>query len=186
MNARLALLVLLAGWSVLLSLESWGRRPGDPRGMELPDRLVRQGRVHERRGLPDPGGVPALRAELPEGVVLLEVAHYRPQGAEADPAAEIRLLHLVHTRTGRSGVMPVEAIAEALADAGGRCIVPAPDGGIERELRTSAAWRQWRASREARSSVWMHRLTWMAGLRPYGDNTCLWMSAPGAPPQGSQ
>lgn len=166
---RLPLLVALAGWATLLTLESWWRSPaaGPERG--LPERLVVEGRSFERLS----GAQPPLppRRALPQGLVLLEAADYRPASASADGAAALlQLRRLAHARTGNSGVMPVEAITTALvgSDGQGSCVGLDADGQVRASIAGSAI--------EPRGAG--ERLGWLAGLRPYRFNTCLWLGSP--------
>jgi hypothetical protein len=164
---RLPLLVALAAWATLLSLESWWRLPaaGPERG--LPERLVVEGRSFERLTGVQPSQPP--RRALPQGLVLLEAADYR------SGEALLQLRRLAHARTGNSGVMPVEAITTALvgSDGQGSCV------GLDADGRVREALAQPRGAGE--------RLAWLAGLRPYRFNSCLWLGSPqsGGHPAGA-
>lgn len=160
-SLRLCLLVALAGWAAALSLESFFRPAGWTQGESLPAELARGGRTL-RRAPASP-----LAGALPEGVTLLEAADYGP----------IRLLRLALPTSGTGVHLPVEAIGPAVLGPGGqgRCVVLDEQGAIVRELPTAAAWEQWIGSRNPRG---LERVAWLAGLRPYRANGCLWESRP--------
>ncbi|MCP9927876.1 hypothetical protein [Cyanobium sp. CH-040] len=181
---RLVLLVALAGWASLLALESWWRLPAAGPEQGLPERLVLDGRPYRRfSGVQAP--LPPKRA-LPIGLVLLEAADYRPAPASGDGAADgtadgaaavLQLRRVVHARTGNSGVMPVRAITRALAgsDGQGRCVRLDADGRVQNTPAESAASA---APTAPESPGGVERLIWLAGLRPYRVNTCLWLGSP--------
>jgi hypothetical protein len=161
-SPRGLVLAVLAAWAAVLSLETWFRPPGWSGGAPpLPATLPRQGRIWPR--------MPAspLAGELPEGVVLLEGADYGP----------IRVRRLGLPSSGSGVHMPVAAIGPTVLGPGGRgrCVVLAADGTIERELPTAAAWERWMRGRAASGKG---RVAWLAGLRPYRANVCLWESLP--------
>jgi hypothetical protein len=161
-SLRGLLLVLLAGWSALLSLETWFRPPGWSGGAPpLPASLAREGRTWPR--------APAspLAGELPEEVALLAAADYGP----------IRLLRLGLPTSGTGVHLPLEEIGPAVLGQGGRgrCVVLGADGGIERELSSEKEWLEWIGGQGPRGR---ERVAWLAGLRPYRANVCLWESLP--------
>jgi hypothetical protein len=160
---RTIVLASLAGWATLISIESLWRPPGSPVRSGLPPSLLLEGRRLPRRDAARPS------AKLPEGISLLEAAHYGP----------VRLLHLAHGRTGRSGGMPVEAINEALTGSagGGACLLLTAEGSISREMATQ---NEWAAVLHPRPPSPLQRLAWLAGLRPYRVNACLWRERPGS------
>lgn len=167
--SRWALYVLTA-WGVVLSLETLIRTPGAGPWPSFPEQLERSGRVYLRRP-------PATdHAEPPAGLTLLAAADYAPVGAAGgDPPIRLRLLTLASSGTGVS--MPVEAIGGALLGSGGRgrCVVLDERGMPLAVLPTEAAWQSWMArQRPDRLGL----IAWLAGLRPYRANICLWESLP--------
>ncbi len=170
---RLILLVALAGWAALLSLESWFRPGGFLTKAGLPERLERDGLIWQRRSSTT---VPS--GPLPEGVVLLEQADYLPVSTGAQTLTRpIHLRRLSLTTSGTGVDLPVEAIGPALLGAGGkgRCVVLDARGAIVTELPTGEAWAAWIApQRPTRYEI----LSWLAGLRPFRANGCLWESLP--------
>jgi hypothetical protein len=162
LRPRGILLLLLAGWGVALSVETWFRPPGWRGNLQLPLTLRRAGRVWPRRAAPPPVDA------LPESVTLLEQAAYGP----------FRLALVGLSSSGTGVHMPVEAIGPALLGPGGkgRCVVLADDGAIQREMSTAAAWREWMASQPPRLQ---ERIAWLSGLRPYRANVCLWEGGEG-------
>ncbi|MEX1322719.1 MAG: hypothetical protein AB1Z21_00830 [Synechococcaceae cyanobacterium] len=171
---RLPLLWGLAGWAALLSLESLFRPGGVPTGAELPQRLERGGRVWQRQP-----AAAAAAGPLPDGVVLLQQADYRALGAapEALSGDTILLRRLGLTTSGTGVHLPVEEIGPALLGPGGqgRCVVLDADGAPVQELSSAEAWAAWMAlQRPGR----LETLAWLAGLRPYRANGCLWESLP--------
>lgn len=166
------LLWALATWAVVLSLVALVRQPGRA---DLPPQLLLGGRLYRPLPAPPPPG------PLPEGLVLRAAADY----VSASPARMVRLRQVALPLTGRSAVIPVERLGALLVAEGveGQCVQLDPEGRVVRGWRSAPAWR---AARDARSATWRHRLAWMSGLRPYADNSCLWLSDPAATPQGSQ
>lgn len=159
LRLRRLTLMLLAGWGVVLSVESWFRPPGWSGHVQLPLTLRREGRVWTRRAAPPPAD------DLPGSVTLLQDAAYGP----------IRMALVGLASSGTGVFMPVEAIGPALLGAGGRgrCVVLAADGEVVAELRTADAWRAWM---EAHPPGLRERIAWLTGLRPYRANVCLWES----------
>ncbi|MCP9888946.1 hypothetical protein KBY96_13530 [Cyanobium sp. ATX 6A2] len=176
------LLWALATWALALSLLALVRQPGRA---DLPPQLLLGGRLYRPVPAPPPPG------PLPEGLVLRAAADYvsitGTNGSGHAPTGQphLRLRRVALTQTGRSAVIPVERLGTLLVAEGvaGQCVQLDAGGRVLRGWPTAATWR---VARDARSARWSHRLAWLAGLRPYGDNSCLWMSAPGVPPQGSQ
>ncbi|MFQ6537983.1 MULTISPECIES: pyocin knob domain-containing protein [Aphanothece] len=171
-RVRLGLLWLLAGWAALLSLDALIRPAAVHPGAALPQQLRRDGVAYGRLDpAPPPPSLP-----LPPGVVLLEAADYRPLTAAA-PQPLIRLRLLGHSRTGESGVFPLAAISQALnapADGAGACVVLDASGMVTQRFSSEWEHTTWVRSRP----VPLHeRLAWLAGLRPYRANSCLWQSA---------
>jgi hypothetical protein len=172
---RLPLLLALAAWASLLALESWIRPAGFPGAAALPQRLERDGRVYAR--LQGSAPITPPRRPLPEGVQLLDGADYRATGAAAASGAPalglIQLRRVAHARTGDSGVLPVEAITVAFAgpDGSGRCVWLDESGAVIAAFATG--W-ELREALRARPVPWSQRLAWLAGLRPFRDNSCLW------------
>jgi len=162
-------LFALAGWATLLSLETWFRSPGAGPWPALPDQLERQGRLYQRGPAADDPGDP------PPALTLVAAANYQPAGAGGGRPIRLRLLTLASSGTGVE--MPVEAIGPALIGPGskGRCVVLDRNGTILSEQPTDAAWQAWKApQRPSPQEIG----TWLAGLRPYRANTCLWESLP--------
>jgi hypothetical protein len=182
LQLRLPLLLALAAWASLLALESWIRPAGIPGaggGQALPQRLERSGRVYERL----PASLPptAPRRPLPEGVQILGGADYRavdPAAPSGGPGSGLILLRRVaHGRTGRSGLLPVEAITAALAGPAGRgrCVWLDAEGGV---IAAAASQNALGEALRARPVPLVERLAWLAGLRPFRDNSCLWEGSP--------
>ena len=164
MRRRLVLLGL-AAWASVLSLESLLRPPGFAPAGALPQALRLGGVLQQRRS------APALKQarpqlELPPGVVELSAARYGPH--------EVRLLG--NTRSGASGVIPVETINRLLADSpkGGLCLVVDRDGAVQGQLASNADWAAWRRAHPPSSA---QTLAWLAGLQPRQANVCLWTSS---------
>lgn len=171
---RLLLLWGLAAWAVVLSLESLFRRGGVLTGAALPERLERGGRVWLR----EPAAAPAA-GPLPDGVVVLQQADYRAVGAfaEATGSTPIRLRRLGLTTSGTGVHLPLEEIGPALLGPGGqgRCVVLDADGAPVQEFSSAEAWAAWMAPQRPSR---LDTLAWLAGLRPYRANGCLWESLP--------
>jgi hypothetical protein len=100
-------------------------------------------------------------------VVLLAAADYGP----------IRLRRLGLATSGTGVHLPLAEIGPAVLGPGGRgrCVVLGADGAIERELPTEEEWQDWIRGRGPRGG---DRVAWLAGLRPYRANVCLWESLP--------
>lgn len=161
-RARTAALALLAGWAAVLSIESWFRSPGVDQPPPLPDQLLHQGRLH-RRTAPRPD-----RQRLPEQLVTLAAADYVSPGR---PRLAVRWLTL--PSSGRGVVFPLEQVAPAVLGPGARgsCQIAAAPGTAAPQLRTS---RQLRAALEATAPRGGQWWLWVAGLRPFQRNACLW------------
>jgi hypothetical protein len=104
---------------------------------------------------------------LPEGVVLLAAADYGP----------IRLRRLGLPTSGTGVHLPLDAIGPAVLGPGGRgrCVVLGSDGLILHELATEASWLEWIREQGPHGG---ELVAWLAGLRPYRANICLWESLP--------
>ncbi|MBC1261450.1 hypothetical protein FQK07_09245 [Synechococcus sp. BSF8S] len=167
-GARWALFAL-AAWSVVLSLETWFRRPGAGSWPAFPDQLERNGRLYRRTpAAGDPG-------ELPPALTLLAAADYQPTAGGGGPPIRLRLLTLASSGTGVA--MPVQAIGPELVGptARGQCVVLDAGGNRVAQLPTNAAWLAWMAQQPpSRPAL----LAWLAGLRPYRANLCLWEGRP--------
>ncbi|WP_143593500.1 hypothetical protein [Synechococcus sp. 1G10] len=139
----------------------------------LPERLQRDGLDWQRQP-----STAAFKDSLPEGVVLLEQADYLPVSSGAVSATRPILLRRLGLTTSGTGVdLPVEAIGPAILGPGGkgRCVVLDAGGAIEKELPSGEAWAAWMApQRPAPAEI----VAWLAGLRPYRANGCLWESLP--------
>lgn len=162
-------LYALTAWGVVLSLETWFRVPGAGPWPALPDQLERNGRLYRRGPAGDDPGEP------PPALSLLAAADYRPTGPGGGAAIKLRLLTLPSTGTGVA--MPVEAIGPALLGTGGRgrCVSLDAMGSPLAELPTDAAWQAWMKRQPPDGPA---LLAWLAGLRPYRANLCLWESRP--------
>jgi hypothetical protein len=162
-------LYALTGWGVLLSLETWLRLPGAGPWPAFPERLERSGRLYLR------GPAAADQGEPPPGLTLLAAADYRPTAPGGGLPIRLRLLTLPSSGTGVA--MPVEAIGPALVGvaARGQCVVLDPSGTLLAALPSNAAWQSWMARQRPDR---LGRIAWLAGLRPYRANTCLWESLP--------
>lgn len=166
--ARTVLLALTA-WGVVLSVETLFRQPGFGRHLALPDRLERAGRHYLRSpAARDPG-------RPPEGLTLLAQADYREPGVATGDPIRLRLLTLASTGMGVS--MPVKAIGPSLLGEGsqGSCVILDRKGQPLTRLSTEAEWQEWMARRRPGPGG---LVAWLAGLRPYRANTCLWESQP--------
>jgi hypothetical protein len=172
---RDALVYALTAWAALLSLESLVRVPGAVvGGPRLPAQLVREGVTLQR------GAARDHVSALPEGIVLLEAADYdvaAPAQAARPRSGTVRLRLLALTSSGTGVHLPVELLGESLLGQGGRgrCVVLDASGAVVREMTTSAEWKV-AAARSAPDGS--GTLAWLAGLRPYRPNLCLWESLP--------
>lgn len=167
-GARWALFAL-AAWSLVLSLETWFRRPGAWPWPAFPDQLERNGRLYRRSPAGDDPG------ETPPALTLLAAADYQPTGTGGGPPIRLRLLTLASS--GKSVTMPVEAIGPELVGpaARGQCVVLDAGGNRLAQLPTDGAWQDWMAQQTPpRPSL----IAWLAGLRPYRANLCLWEGRP--------
>lgn len=165
---RVVVVIALAGWASVLSLESWLRPGGFSTDRGLPQALNRGGAIWRQRP-PSPSAGP-----LPAGVVLLEGADY-VQTSRTPAVIHLRRLGLTTSGTGVD--LPVEAIGPALIGPGakGRCVVLDAGGTILSEQPTAAAWLAWIAPQRPSP---LETAAWLAGLRPYRANGCLWESLP--------
>jgi hypothetical protein len=173
-SRRQGVLFTLTGWAALLSLEVMIRSPGPVGAPPLPERLQRQGVVLQR------GKAADLPTPLPTGVVLLEAADYGVAAGGSGAASSrppVRLRRLALTSSGTGVHLPVQELAASLLGPGGRgrCVVLDASGAVVREMSTSEEWQAAAAgSTPDRSAT----LAWLAGLRPYRPNLCLWESLP--------
>lgn len=161
-RGRSIALVALAGWASLLSIESWFRTPGMVRPERFPPQLEHQGRLYRRQ----PAASPAK--PLPGDLVILEAADYLAAGR---PRLALRWLTL--PSSGRSQIIPLEKLPAAVLGPGaqGFCqLAPRPGSGAPR-LATAA---QLSEALEATAPQGAQRWLWLAGLRPYRSNACLW------------
>jgi hypothetical protein len=180
LRSRLVVLAALTSWATLLAVESWFRSPIGPHEGELPEQLLWNDRVY--RSQPAPSLVPPEQGELPGGVALVAATDYhleslwalRPSVKSVSDNPAIRLRLVVSTRSGYSGAIPVERITTALAGPGerGLCVELDESGAVTAELPTSSALADWQ---RRQSAPIFHRLAWLAGLRPYQTNRCLWL-----------
>ncbi|MCT0225935.1 hypothetical protein [Synechococcus sp. CS-1328] len=164
-SLRRIVLIGLAGWACLLSIESLVRLPGpDPAGA-LPAQLQRGSLLLPRRPA-EPLAQKKPPVALPDGVV--------ERAAVCYGTMDLRLL--AHTRSGASGRLPVEAINTAItgSSGGGHCLIVDADGRILAELATEADWMAWR---QAHPPTAAQTLGWLLGLRPRQANVCLWTKA---------
>ncbi len=172
-SRRHVVLLALAGWAAILSLETLFRSPGVPTGMALPQRLTRQGMLYVRRQ------APSRSASLPAGLTLLEAADFHPLPSHGwrQPLSPIRLRLIGLASSGTGVHMPVEAIAPAILGPQGRgaCVALHESGEVSRTMATAAQWNQWMASSRPGPD---EMVLWLAGLRPYRANVCLWEGLP--------
>ncbi len=165
-HRRRLLLIGLAVWATVLTMESLLRKPGFAPAGALPPRLWLDGVMQERQAaLPLKQARPQL--VLPAGVVELASVRYGKH--------QLRLLG--HRRSGVSGRMPVEAINTLLSNSpeGGRCLVVDRQGRVEGQISSDAEWLAWRRAHPPTAT---QTLAWMAGLRPRHPNTCLYQPMP--------
>lgn len=160
---RTGALLLLALWATGLSFESWFRRPGLQRPLPFPPQLVRGPLIYERRS-PVPDHKP-----LPDGLEVLEAADYQAPGA---PRLALRWLTL--TASGSGVNFPLEKVAPAVLGPGGRGVCQLADrpGTTAPLLQSSAELNRALAATAPRGAQWW---LWLAGLRPYRANACLWL-----------
>ncbi|MCP9849809.1 hypothetical protein [Cyanobium sp. Morenito 9A2] len=162
-DLRLLVLVLFTGWAALLSVESWFRPPGVERPVPFPTTVLRpEGTYHRVPQVAD-------HQPLPPQVVVLQAADYRgPDGQR------LALRWITHTSSSRGGInFDFPSIATAVLGPGtrGHCqriSAAGPEAtllGSETELRAALA---------ASAPQGFERLLWLAGLRPYQANACLW------------
>ena len=138
-GARWALFAL-AAWSLVLSLETWFRRPG----AWLLARVPRSARA-QRPPLP----ACVRRAMIPASRRQRSPCWRRPTTSPpatgGGPPIRLRLLTLASSGTGVT--MPVEAIGPELVGpaARGQCVVLDAGGNRLAQLPTDAAWQAWMA-----------------------------------------
>lgn len=169
-SCRLLLLFLLFAWASILSVETWFRRGGFSNQWGLPKQLVRQGVPYLRQlsvGIDRP---------LPDGMVVLEAADYVP-ARSARPGGVIRLRRVSLTRSSQAVTLPVERIGTELLGPGGRgrCVLLDQNGTVLAEIPTREAMDIWW---KAHPPGLKDRMFWLAGIRPYRANSCLWESIP--------
>ncbi len=168
---RTVALLLLAGWSVLLSLESWFRPPGPANPFLFPAEL-RLGGVGYRRVPPR-----ANLSPLPEGVTVREASDYRSSTGQR---FSLKWLTLASSGTGVH--LPLDSFTQAVLGDGGRgaCFLPAGPGQPQpyTVVRTSSDFQHGLPERLPRG---LDRLRWLAGLRPLLPHGCLWMGRSGPP-----
>ncbi len=166
---RTAALLLLAGWSVLLSLESWFRPPGPANPYRFPAEL-------------SVGGVGFLRvqtrpdhAALPAGVTVREGADYHSSTGQH---FYLRWITLASSGTGVA--LPLEPFSEAVLGPGasGVCRLTPEPGRPPIVVRSASDFQQGLAGRLPSG---VERLRWLAGLRPLIPHGCLWMGRLGPP-----
>ncbi|KMM17587.1 hypothetical protein [Synechococcus sp. GFB01] len=179
MNRRLAVLAALTGWAALLSVESWFRPAGLSLQGGLPDRLEWLGRSYRRVGGPPPSA--SLAKRLPRSFLVLDASDYRSIAASdagrSGAPTDLRLELLVSTRSGWSGAIPVDQIARSGSERAqsGRCVILDESFRVKQELRSSEEWQRFHGPGP---SAGTNPLVWLAGLRPYRVNSCLWLEAP--------
>lgn len=159
---RSGALALLAGWAAVLSVESWFRAPGMERPAPFPEQLLHEGRLYERRP-----AAPEVKP-LPSGLLILEAADYLAPGR---PRLALRWLTLASS--ARAINFPLEKVAPAVLGPGatGFCQLALRPGTDAPRLRTE---RQLVEALKATSPRGRERWLWLAGLRPYRSNACLW------------
>jgi hypothetical protein len=160
---RTGALLLLALWATGLSLESWFRRPGLQRPQPFPPQLLRGRVIYERRP-------PAANHQpLPDGLEVLEAADY-----QAPSAPRLALRWLTLTSSGSGVNFPLEKVAPAVLGPGGRGVCQLADrpGTTAPLLHSPAELNRALAATAPRGAQWW---LWLAGLRPYRSNACLWI-----------
>ncbi len=160
---RTGVLLLLGLWATGLSLESWFRRPGLQRPLPFPPQLFWGRVIYERR-------LPAANLQpLPDGLEVLEAADYQAPGT---PRLALRWLTL--TSSGSGVNFPLEKVAPAVLGPGGRGVCQLADrpGTTAPLLHDSAELNRDLAATAPRGVQWW---LWLAGLRPYRSNACLWI-----------
>jgi hypothetical protein len=159
---RTVALAMMACWATLLSLESWFRSPGVDQPHPFPAELLHQGERYTRTGAaPD-------AERLPGDLVALASADYQAQGR---PRLALRWLTL--PSSGRGITFPLEQVGAAVLGPGatGFCQRTTRPGSGAPRLHTDA---QLRTVLKATAPKGWDRLVWVAGLRPYQNNACLW------------
>jgi hypothetical protein len=159
---RTVALALLAGWASLLSVESWFRSPGVDRPEPFPAQLLHQGRLYQR------GPAAPDAKTLPNDLVTLAAADYVAPGR---PRLAVRWLTL--PSSGRGIDFPLEKVAPAVLGPGatGYCQITLRPGTDAPPLRTGRQLREALEATAPRGGPWW---LWLAGLRPYRSNACLW------------
>ena len=163
---RPLLLWLLASLALATLLRAWLRPGGSYGGLlqppPLPERLISATGSWRRDG-------PAPARSLPAEVVELEAARYRLEGGGSAKGEPLVLRQLGLLSSGGSVHWPLSF------SGGERCLLVDGSGRLQGELGSQEAWQKWMAGQGARG--WQ-AVAWLAGLRPYRPNGCLWASGP--------
>jgi hypothetical protein len=163
LRPRQLLLLALALWAGWLSLESLWRPPGAEPPPVLPAQLQLDGITYRRLS---GTAAPSLRP-LPEGLTVLAAADYAAEASSRKLA--LRWITL-GSSSGRGVRFPIDTLPSLV-------LGPGASGGCQldgRLLRSEAAVMRALSTRDPRG---LDRLAWLAGLRPYRSNACLWVGA---------